>query len=217
VLTLGFARRVAAYKRLDLLIRDAGRALALLQGPRRVQLVISGKAHPSDEGAKRLVQRIFTLKDAAGGTGAVAFLEDYDLGIARQLVAGCDVWLNLPRPPMEASGTSGMKAALNGGLNLSVLDGWWPEAYDGIDGWAIPADGVHDEDARDARDAATFYDLLEREVIPTFHDRDAAGIPTTWVRRIKASLKKVGSGFTTARMMSDYVRRVYRPSEAARP
>ena len=216
VLTLGFARRVAAYKRLDLLIRDAGRALALLQGPRRLQLVISGKAHPSDEGAKRLVQRIFALKDAAGGAGAVAFLVDYDLGIGRQLVAGCDVWINLPRPPLEASGTSGMKAALNGGLNLSVLDGWWPEAYDGTNGWAIPADGVPDEDARDRRDAATFYDLLEREVIPAFHDRDAAGVPTAWVRRIKASLRKVGSGFTTARMMSEYVQRVYRAPEAVR-
>jgi len=109
-----------------------------------------------------------------------------------------------------------MKAALNGGLNLSVLDGWWPEAYDGTNGWAIPADGVPDEDARDRRDAATFYDLLEREVIPAFHDRDAAGVPTAWVRRIKASLRKVGSGFTTARMMSEYVQRVYRAPEAVR-
>ena len=145
VLTVGFARRVAAYKRLDLLIRDPARALALLHGPRRLQLVISGKAHPSDDGAKRLVQRIFELKDVAGATGYVAFLEDYDLEIARQLVAGCDVWLNLPRPPLEASGTSGMKVALNGGLNLSVLDGWWPEAYDGSNGWALPADGMQDD------------------------------------------------------------------------
>ena len=142
VLTLGFARRVAAYKRLDLLIHDASRALALLQGPRRLQLIISGKAHPSDDGAKRLVQRIFELKDVAGARGYVAFLEDYDLEIAHQLVAGCDVWINLPRAPLEASGTSGMKAALNGGLNLSVLDGWWPEAYDGSNGWALPVDGA---------------------------------------------------------------------------
>ncbi|HTS81771.1 MAG TPA: alpha-glucan family phosphorylase [Myxococcaceae bacterium] len=210
VLTLGFARRVASYKRLDLLICDPPRALALLHGPRRLQLVISGKAHPSDDGAKRLVQRIFELKDAAGATGSVAFLEDYDLRTAEQLVAGCDVWLNLPRPPNEASGTSGMKAALNGGLNLSVLDGWWPEAYDRFNGWAIPDDDAQDEEARDVRDASTLYDLLEREVVPTFHERDAAGIPVGWVRRMKDSLRIAGARFTTARMMSEYVQRVYR-------
>jgi starch phosphorylase len=209
VLTLGFARRVAAYKRLDLLIHDAARALALLQGPRRLQLIISGKAHPSDDGAKRLVQRIFELKDVAGARGYVAFLEDYDLEIAHQLVAGCDVWLNLPRAPLEASGTSGMKAALNGGLNLSVLDGWWPEAHDGNNGWGLPADGPEDEQGQDARDANRLYELLEREVVPLFHERDAAGVPVGWVRRIKASLRTVGSGFTTARMMSEYVQRVY--------
>jgi starch phosphorylase len=210
VLTVGFARRVAAYKRLDLLIRDPNRALALLQGPRRLQLVISGKAHPSDDGAKRLVQRIFELKNAAAAKGSVAFLEDYDLEIAHQLVAGCDVWLNLPRAPLEASGTSGMKAALNGGLNLSVLDGWWPEAFDGSNGWALPAQPAQDEQAQDARDAALLYDTLEREVIPAFHDRDAAGIPVGWVRRIKASLRTVGTRFTTARMMGEYVQKVYR-------
>lgn len=217
VLTLGFARRVAAYKRLDLLIRDPSRALALLQGPRRLQLVIAGKAHPSDDGAKRLVQRIFELKDLTGAKGYVAFLEDYDLETARHLVAGCDVWLNLPRPPLEASGTSGMKAALNGGLNLSVLDGWWPEAYDGSNGWALGADGMQDEDARDARDATLLYELLEREVVPGFHDRDASGVPVGWVRRVKASLRIAGSSFTTARMMSEYLQRVYRPAEPARP
>ena len=214
VLTLGFARRVAAYKRLDLLIRDAGRALALLQGTRRLQLIISGKAHPSDDGAKRLVQRIFELKDAAGARGSVAFLEDYDLEIAHQLVAGCDVWLNLPRAPLEASGTSGMKAALNGGLNLSVLDGWWPEAYDGSNGWALPVDGAQDEQGQDARDAYRLYELLEREVVPAFHERDPAGIPVAWVRRIKASLRTVGAKFTTARMMSEYVQRVYTPQDS---
>ncbi len=209
VLTVGFARRVAGYKRLELLVHDAARGIALLQGPRRLQLVISGKAHPSDDGAKRLVQRIFELKDVAGAQGYVAFLEDYDMEIARQLVAGCDVWLNLPRAPMEASGTSGMKAALNGGLNLSVLDGWWPEAYDGSNGWALPADEMPDEASQDARDATRLYELLEREVVPAFHDRDAAGIPVAWVRRIKASLRTAGAGFTAARMMSEYAQRVY--------
>ena len=212
VLTLGFARRVAAYKRLDLLIHDATRGLALLQGPRRLQLVISGKAHPSDDGAKRLVQRIFELKDATGAKGYVAFLEDYDLDVARQLVAGCDVWLNLPRAPLEASGTSGMKAALNGGLNLSVLDGWWPEAYDGTNGWSLPADGMHDDQRQDARDATMLYELLEREVVPSFHERDPAGVPVGWVRRIKASLRTAGARFTTARMMSEYLQRIYRPA-----
>jgi starch phosphorylase len=214
VLTLGFARRVAAYKRLDLLIRDAGRALALLQGPRRLQLIIAGKAHPSDDGAKRLVQRIFELKDVAGARGYVAFLEDYDLEIAHQLVAGCDVWLNLPRPPLEASGTSGMKAALNGGLNLSVLDGWWPEAYDGSNGWALPGEVLQDAGDQDARDATRLYELLEREVVPAFHDRDPTGIPVGWVRRIKASLRTVGTRFTTARMMSEYAQRVYATGQA---
>jgi starch phosphorylase len=213
VLTLGFARRVASYKRLDLLIRDPARALGLLDGPRAIQVVIAGKAHPSDDGAKRLIQRIFELKDAAGAIGSVAFLEDYDLSIARQLVVGCDVWLNLPRAPLEASGTSGMKVALNGGLNLSVLDGWWPEAFDGTNGWAIPADGLQDEDARDARDAGILYDTLEREVVPSFHDRNAAGVPIAWVKRIKASLRTAGAGFTTARMMSEYVQRVYVPQK----
>jgi starch phosphorylase len=216
VLTLGFARRVAAYKRLDLLIHDAARALALLQGPRRLQVIISGKAHPSDDGAKRLVQRIFELKDVAGARGYVAFLEDYDLEIAQQLVAGCDVWLNLPRAPLEASGTSGMKAALNGGLNLSVLDGWWPEAYDGSNGWALPVEGAQDEQGQDARDATRLYELLEREVVPLFHERNPDGVPVGWVRRIKASLRTVGIGFTTARMMSEYVQRVYAVPDATR-
>jgi starch phosphorylase len=216
VLTLGFARRVAAYKRLDLLMRDAPRALALLQGPRRLQLVIAGKAHPSDDGAKRLVQRLFELKDVAGATGYVAFLEDYDLDVARQLVAGCDVWLNLPRAPLEASGTSGMKAALNGGVNLSVLDGWWPEAYDGTNGWALPADGMQDDQSQDARDAAMLYELLEREVVPSFHERDPAGVPVGWVRRIKASLRTAGARFTTGRMMAEYAQRIYVPSDHGR-
>ncbi len=216
VLTVGFARRVASYKRLDLMIKDPARGVALLNGPRRFQLVIAGKAHPSDDGAKRLVQRIFALKDVTGAKGYVAYLEDYDLEMARELVTGCDVWLNLPRPPLEACGTSGMKSALNGGLNLSVLDGWWAEAFDGSNGWAIPADDIPDDAARDARDADMVYGLLEREVVPLFHDRDAAGVPVAWVRRVKAALRTAGARFTTARMMSEYVAQVYRAPEARR-
>jgi glycogen phosphorylase len=210
VLTLGFARRVAAYKRLQLLIRDAGRALALLQGPRRLQLVIAGKAHPSDDNAKRLVQLIFGLKGGEGASTHVAFLEDYDMEVAHQLVAGCDVWLNVPRAPLEASGTSGMKAALNGGLNLSVLDGWWCEGFDGRTGWALPAHQGLEEEAQDAQDADALYGLLEREVVPAFYERGEDGVPHAWVARMKASLRKVGSTFTTRRMLREYVERVYR-------
>jgi starch phosphorylase len=211
VLTLGFARRVALYKRLQLLIRDPARALALLGGARKIQVVIAGKAHPSDDGAKRLVQLVFGLKDQEGASTRVAFLEDYDIGVARQLVAGCDVWLNLPRPPMEASGTSGMKSALNGGLNLSVLDGWWAEAFDGRNGWALPERQAPDEEAQDAQDTAALFDLLEREVLPAFYERNENGVPRAWVARIKASLRTAGTTFTTRRMMGEYADRMYPP------
>ncbi|MBS1118581.1 MAG: Alpha-glucan phosphorylase [Deltaproteobacteria bacterium] len=213
VLTVGFARRVAEYKRLHLLIHDPARALALLHGPRRIQVVIAGKAHPLDDGAKQLVQRIFAMKNTELAATHVAFLEDYDLATAAHLVAGCDLWVNLPRPPLEASGTSGMKAGLNGSINLSVLDGFWPEAFeDGKTGWAIASasDNVPDEAALDARDARTLYGLLEREVVPAFYDRDAQGIPRAWVRRMRASLHTMATGFTTRRMLREYVERVYR-------
>ena len=140
VLTLGFARRIASYKRLHLLVDDPGRALALLDGDRPVQFFFAGKAHPMDEKAKGIVRDLFRLKGAPGVAGRVAFLEDYDAELAAEMVAGCDVWINVPRPPQEASGTSGMKAAINGVINLSVLDGWWAEAYDGTNGWAIDGD-----------------------------------------------------------------------------
>ena len=211
VLTIGFARRVAAYKRMHLLIQDPGRALALLRGPRRMQVVIAGKAHPMDDGAKQIVQRIFAMKDVEAAATHVAFLEDYNLATAAQLVAGCDLWVNLPRPPLEASGTSGMKAGLNGSINLSVLDGFWAEAFDeGQNGWAIASDGGGDEGTQDARDAATLYGLLENEVVPAFYDRDAQGIPRAWVRRMRASLRTMATRFTTRRMLRDYVERVYR-------
>jgi starch phosphorylase len=209
-LTIGFARRVASYKRLHLLVADPRRALALLSGSHPVQVVIAGKAHPRDEGAKRIVQEIFALKEAPFAADRVVFLEDHDMEMARQLVAGCDVWLNLPRPPLEASGTSGMKAALNGGLNLSVLDGWWSEAFDGANGWAIPG-GPGDEQAQDARDADALYGLLEREVVPLFHERDGGSVPRGWVRRVKASLRSLGPAFSATRMLGDYLAKVYRP------
>lgn len=209
-LTIGFARRAALYKRLYLLAHDPDRAAALVGGERPVQVLLAGKPHPADEEAKRLIQRIFELKGPLGAPGRIAYLEDYDLPLAKWLVAGCDLWVNVPRPPMEASGTSGMKVALNGGLNLSVLDGWWAEAYDGTNGWAIDSDPNLDPGAQDAADAATLYDLLEHEVLPAFSDRDEAGVPRAWMARMKASIKTAGTHFTATRMLDDYVRRAYR-------
>jgi glycogen phosphorylase len=177
ILTLGFARRLASYKRLYLLIQDPERFRRLRQGPRPIQLLFAGKAHPRDDEGKRLLVRIFDLKSDPRAGERVAFLEDYDIGLASILTAGCDLWVNLPRPPLEASGTSGMKAAINGTLNLSVLDGWWEEAYDGTNGWGIAGTEDHDHAAQDARDGSALYELLEQEVIPLFYDRDASGIP----------------------------------------
>jgi len=213
-LTLGFARRLATYKRLHLLIQDPERMLRLLDSPRPIQLLFAGKAHPRDDDAKRVLARMFSLKSDPRLGGRVAFLEDYDIGLASILTNGCGVWINLPRPPLEASGTSGMKAACNGVLNLSVLDGWWAEAYDGSNGWAI--DGSEDADtaAKDARDAAALFDLMEREVIPMYYDRDAAGIPHAWIARIKASLRTIGPRFCATRMLDEYVRKIYAPAQA---
>lgn len=214
LLTVGFARRVAAYKRLDLLVHDPGRLADLLAGPPGFQLVVAGKAHPSDEEAKGLLRRVLSLWDDLSGdprlAGRVLFLEDYDLAVARRLVAGCDLWLNLPRPPLEASGTSGMKAALNGALNLSTLDGWWAEAYDGTNGWAIPPAETPDPEAQDAHDAEHLYRLLEEQVLPLFYDRPDDGPPAGWVRRIRRSLLTVGPRYGAARMLDDYRARVYR-------
>ncbi|HJU46631.1 MAG TPA: alpha-glucan family phosphorylase, partial [Gaiellaceae bacterium] len=218
VLTLGFARRLATYKRLHLLAYDEERARRILAGEPPVQLLIAGKAHPDDEEGKDTLQRVYHLERGdADGADRVVFVEDYDLEIARHLVSGCDVWVNLPRKPMEASGTSGMKATFNGVLQLSVLDGWWAEAYDGANGWAIPGDEERDEAAADARDAAQLYDLLEREVIPLFYDRDESGIPHGWCARVKAALLTCAPRFTATRMLDDYVDRMYplrRPAAA---
>jgi len=211
-LTIGLARRVAAYKRLGLLIYESDRARQLLHGPRPVQVVLAGKAHPSDEEAKQILKRVFSEKWGLNGGERVAFLEDYDMGMAAQLVSGCDVWINVPRPPLEASGTSGMKASLNGALNLSVLDGWWSEAYDGTNGWAIEGDGSLDPEEQDARDGRALYDILESEVAPSFYERDRSGIPAEWVRRVKASLRTIGPRFCAIRMMREYLETTYRIS-----
>jgi starch phosphorylase len=209
-LTIGFARRLATYKRLYLLTLEPQRVAKLIANEAHpMQLILSGKAHPNDEEGKRSAQGLFSFKELAHAAERVAFLDNYDLSIASQLVSGCDLWVNLPRPPLEASGTSGMKSVLNGGLNLSILDGWWAEAFDGANGWGIPGDAVYDPSVQDSRDAAAFYDLLEHEVAPLFYDRDADGIPHGWVRRIKRSLRTNGPRFSATRMVQDYVDGAY--------
>jgi starch phosphorylase len=209
-ITIGFARRVATYKRLHLLLADPDRSLRLLAGERPVQLLIAGKAHPRDDDGKRLIQGLFALKQEPAFRDHVVFLEDYDLAIAAHLVQGCDVWVNVPRPPLEASGTSGMKSVANGGLQLSSLDGWWAEAYDGDNGWALSGEVDDDHWAQDARDGAEFLTLLEERVIPEFYDRDAAGRPTAWLARMRRSMRVLSPEFSAARMVSNYERELYR-------
>ena len=210
-LTVGFARRLATYKRLDLLLHSAARALELLNHDQPTQFVFAGKAHPLDDAAKAIAQHMFALKSSPGVANRAVFIEDYDLSVAGTLIAGCDVWLNLPRPPLEASGTSGMKAALNGCLNLSVLDGWWAEGFDGSNGWGINGDIDPDESAKDARDAATLYAVVKDEVKPLFFERDARGIPNLWLQRVRASMRTLGPKYCATRMLDDYVNQVYAP------
>ena len=210
VLTIGFARRVATYKRLGLLMRDPEWTMSLLGGDRPVQVVLAGKAHPRDDEAKRSVQALFGLKHARIIGERVVFLDDYDLDVGARLVRGCDVWLNLPRPPLEASGTSGMKAAINGALQVSVLDGWWAEAYDGDNGWALPGDVDHDHDAQDTRDAGALHRVFDDEVLPAFYERDAGGLPVAWLARMRASLRTLGPRFCATRMLAEYASGRYR-------
>ena len=208
-LTIGFARRLATYKRLHLVALMPERAIALVGGERPVQFVFAGKAHPADNEAKEVVRRLFALKGAPGVSGRTAFLEDYDIALAGRLVAGCDLWVNLPRPPLEASGTSGMKSVLGGGLQLSVLDGWWAEAYDGSNGWAIDGRVEDDHERQDWHDADALFELLERQVVPMFHERDAEGIPQRWVAMLRRSLMTNGPRFSATRMVREYADRIY--------
>ncbi len=210
VLTIGFARRVATYKRLDLLTRDPEWTLQMLGGDRPVQVVLAGKAHPRDDEAKRALQRLFGLKYARIVAERVVFLDDYDLATGAALVRGCDVWLNLPRPPLEASGTSGMKSVMNGGLQLSVLDGWWAEAHDGENGWAIPGDVDSDPTAQDERDTETLHQLLGTRVLPAFYERDQRGLPQAWMTMIRASLRSLAPRFSATRMLAEYLEGPYR-------
>ncbi|WP_370330930.1 alpha-glucan family phosphorylase [Mycolicibacterium hippocampi] len=214
VLTIGFARRVPTYKRLTLMLRDPDRLEKLLLDDKRpIQLIVAGKAHPADEGGKALIQQVVRFADRPQVRHRIAFLPDYDMSMARQLYYGCDVWLNNPLRPLEACGTSGMKSALNGGLNLSIRDGWWDEWFDGENGWEIPtADGLADEDRRDDIEASALYDLLEQTVAPKFYDRDEGGIPTRWVEMVRHTLQVLGPKVLASRMVQDYTEKYYIPA-----
>jgi len=214
VLTIGFARRVPSYKRLTLMLRDPERLTAILLDPERpVQLVIAGKAHPADDGGKQLVQQIVRFSDDPAVRHRIVFLPDYDIGMAKHLYAGCDIWLNNPLRPLEACGTSGMKSALNGGLNLSIRDGWWDEWFDGENGWAIPtADGVEDPNRRDDLEAAALYSLLEQQVTPRFYDDRRRGVPERWVEMVRHTLGTLGPKVLASRMVRDYVVGLYEPA-----
>ena len=216
VLTIGFARRVATYKRLDLLLRDVDRALSLLGDDERpVQFVLAGKAHPRDDEGKRLVQRLFEMKSHPQVARSVVYLDDYDLALGAAMTRGCDIWVNVPRPPLEASGTSGIKSAVNGGLQLSVLDGWWPEAYDGTNGWAIGGEVDDDHGAQDWRHAQELYALLLEQALPRFYTRGGDGLPGEWLAMVRAALRTVGPQFGAGRMIRDYVERIYPPEVPA--
>ncbi|HEX2220949.1 MAG TPA: alpha-glucan family phosphorylase [Candidatus Limnocylindria bacterium] len=212
-LLIGFARRFATYKRAALLFEDEERLAAILSSTDRpVQIVMAGKAHPADRPGQKVIQHIFTLSRSQRLRGRVFILEDYDMRVGRYLVGGVDLWLNNPRRPMEASGTSGMKAAMNGVPSVSVLDGWWDEGYDGRNGWAIGGrETLPDEAAQDDADAVELYRLLEQEIVPRFHERDASGLPRAWLATMRAAIESSLWQFSTARMLSEYVDRLYAP------
>ncbi|MFL6079980.1 MAG: alpha-glucan family phosphorylase, partial [Ornithinibacter sp.] len=214
VLTIGFARRVPSYKRLTLMLRDPARLKRLLLDPERpVQLVIAGKSHPADEGGKKLIQEMVRFADDPEVRHRIVFLPNYDIAMAQPLYPGCDVWLNNPLRPFEACGTSGMKAALNGALNLSILDGWWDEWFDGKNGWAIPtADGVEDPERRDDIEARALYQLVERQVAPRFYDTDENGLPQNWLAMMLHTVTTLGPKVRASRMVRDYTEKLYVPA-----
>ena len=213
-LTIGFARRFAGYKRSELIFSDPERLGRILNAVERpVQIIFAGKAHPADDIGKHHLQRVYRRALDPAFAGRVAFVDDYDLHVAHFLVQGCDVWLNNPRKPLEASGTSGMKAAINGVPHLSVGDGWWAEGYTGQNGWTIDGGAPSaDFDASDAADAHALYTLLETQVVPTFYDRDAAGVPRRWLGIVRESIRTVAPRFSARRMVKEYVERMYTPA-----
>jgi starch phosphorylase len=213
-LTIGFARRFATYKRANLVLQDIERIVALVSDPRTpVQLVFAGKAHPLDRPGKEILQEISRLMRDPRFAGRVLFVEDYDINVGRHLVQGVDLWLNSPRRPLEASGRSGEKVVLNGGLNLSILDGWWAEAYDGLNGFAIGMGETHTSvDLHDARDGEALRTVLEDEVVPLYYDRDRDGLPRKWIARMKRAIRTLGWRFSADRMDTDYVLKAYVPA-----
>ena len=213
-LTIGFARRFATYKRANLILADLQRLASMVNDPKRpVQFLFAGKAHPHDDPGKRVLQQIAEMMRDSKFAGKLVFIEDYDINVGRHLVQGVDVWLNNPRRPLEASGTSGQKVVLNGGLNLSVLDGWWAEAYDGLNGFAIGTGRTHSNlDVHDRRDGEDLYNVLQDELIPLFYHRDRDGLPRGWIKRMKRTIRTLGWRFNADRMVMDYTRKCYIPA-----
>jgi starch phosphorylase len=215
-LTIAFARRFTEYKRPDLILSDVERLKKILTDPLKpVQIIFAGKSHPADYSSKQLLKRVYLLAMDPGFQGRIAFVEDYDMSLSRELVRGVDIWLNTPRRLQEACGTSGMKASMNGVINLSVLDGWWNEGYNGSNGWAIDGFRVKPQESEDQVDAAALYELLEREIVPAFYDRDRRGVPHRWVRIAKEAIRSISPAFGACRMMKEYVERMYLPAAAA--
>jgi starch phosphorylase len=214
ILTIGFGRRFATYKRATMLLSDLDRLLALVNDKERpVQFVFAGKAHPKDEPGKRFIQTIANLRHDPRFGHRIVYIEDYDMNVCRHMIQGVDVWLNNPRRPLEASGTSGQKKVLNGGLNLSILDGWGAEAYDGTNGFAIGHGQSHvNDDITDKRDGQALYRVLEEEVVPIYYDRDVDGLPRNWIKRMMNSISTLAWRFSAHRMVMDYARHCYVPA-----
>jgi starch phosphorylase len=219
VLTIGFARRFATYKRADLIFRDLHRLRAIVGDAHRpVQILLAGKAHPADQPGQQLIQHIYQLTQSDNLRGKVFFLEDYDIRVARMLVQGVDVWLNTPRRPQEASGTSGQKAACNGALNLSVLDGWWPEAFNGRNGWVIGTESQYgDPELHDGADAQSLYQQLEEQVVPTYYERNEGGLPARWIAMMKDCIATITPRFSSSRMVREYAEQAYLPARSPAP
>jgi starch phosphorylase len=214
VLTIGFARRFATYKRANLIFRDLEHMAALINDPQfPIQFVFAGKAHPLDMPGKNVLREVAAAMRDSQFAGRVLFVEDYDINVGRHLVQGVDVWLNNPRRPLEASGTSGQKVVLNGGLNLSVLDGWWAEAFDGTNGFAIGMGEAHTAiDVHDRMDADALYEVLRDEVVPLYYQRDVDALPRGWIARMKSAISTLGWRFNANRMVMDYVTKCYVPA-----
>jgi starch phosphorylase len=216
-LTIGFARRFAEYKRPTLIFQDVNRLKRIINNQRRpVQIVFAGKSHPADFSSKHLLHRVYMLAADHEFQGRIAFVEDYDMHMARYLVQGVDVWLNTPRRSQEACGTSGMKASLNGVLHLSVCDGWWHEAYDGTNGWAINSHlNAPRPDEADRTDAEELYRLLEEEIAPLYYTRGRGGVPHGWIRMVKEAIRSVAPMYSTRRMLKEYTEKMYRAAAQA--